>query len=57
MRLNSVGELIQKCDSEKREGGWRQIKLIYRWHLDLVAKRFKCSGYQLCHFVKSKFML
>ena len=41
MRLNSVGERIQKCDRENREGQWRQIKSTYRWHLNLVAKRLR----------------
>ena len=42
MCLNFVGERTQKCDRENREWWWRQIKSIYRLHLDLVVK-------QLCY--------
>ena len=42
MSLDTVGECAQKCDRENREGRWRQIKSIYRWHLDLVTDRIHC---------------
>ena len=42
MCLNFVEERTQKCDRENREWRWRQIKSIYRLHLDLVVK-------QLCY--------
>ena len=42
MCLNFVEESTQKCDRENREWRWRQIKSIYRLHLDLVVK-------QLCY--------
>ena len=44
--LQSVAFLLsdrtQKYDRENREERWRQIKSIYRWHLDLVAERLRC---------------
>ena len=42
MCLNFVKERTQKCDRENREWRWRQIKSIYRLHLDLAVK-------QLCY--------
>ena len=39
MCLNFVEERTQKCDRENREWRWRQIKSIYRSHLDLVVKQ------------------
>ena len=39
MCLNFEGELTQKCDKENREWRSRQIKSIYRLHLDLVVKK------------------
>ena len=42
MRLHSVGKRTRKCDRENREGRWRQIKSIYRWHLDLVTESLRC---------------
>ena len=39
MCLNFVGERTQKYDRENREWRWRQIKSIYRFYLDLVAKK------------------
>ena len=42
MCLSFVGERTLKCDKEHRERWWRQIKSIYRLHLDLVVK-------QLCY--------
>ena len=39
MCLNFVGERTWKCDKENRECWWRQIKSIYRLHLDLVVKQ------------------
>ena len=42
MRLNFVEERTRKSYRENRERQWRQIKSIYRLHLDLVVK-------QLCY--------
>ena len=42
MRLNFVEERTRKSYRENREWQWRQIKSIYRLHLDLVVK-------QLCY--------
>ena len=42
MHLDTVGERTQKCDTENREGRWRQIKSIYRWNLGLVTERLRC---------------
>ena len=39
MCLNFVEESTQKCDRENQEWWWRQIKSIYRLHLDLVVKQ------------------
>ena len=39
MCLNFVEECTQKSDRENRELQWRQIKSIYRLHLDLVVKQ------------------
>ena len=40
MCLNFAGEHTQKCDREKRERLWHQVKSIYRLYLDLVVKQF-----------------
>ena len=42
MCLHSVVERTQKCDRENQEGRWRQVKIIYRWHLDLVGESLRC---------------
>ena len=39
MCLKFVEERTQKYDRENREWWWRQIKSIYRLHLELVVKQ------------------
>ena len=42
MCLHSVVERTQKCERGNQECRWRQIKIIYWWHLDLVGESLRC---------------